>query len=158
MPLMPIRPFEPKDAPRWAEIFHRAVHEIASRHYSPAQCAAWSPAPAPAARVAARADRLSIWVAVDAQDVAQGFIELEPDGHIDCFYVAPEAVGQDVGVALYAHLEAAARAARITRLHVEASEAAKGFFLRQGFALDRRRDFDRHGVAMHHYLMHKPLT
>ncbi|MFW8633434.1 GNAT family N-acetyltransferase [Cribrihabitans pelagius] len=98
---MRIRPFEPRDAADWGRIFHDAVHRIGARDYSPEQCAAWSPEPAPSEAVRARAaDGRRIWVAADAQDVAQGFIELEADGHIDCFYLAPDIAGSGVGAAL----------------------------------------------------------
>ena len=155
---MPIRPFETRDAADWARIFHAAVHAIGARDYSPAQCAAWSPSPAPVEGVLAHvAAKHRVWVAADAADVAQGFIELDADGHIDCFYLAPEVAGAGLGAALYAALEGEARQMGLTRLYVEASEAARRFFLRQGFAVQGRRDFDRHGVAIHNYAMTKTL-
>ena len=156
--MMRVRAFEPRDAADWGRIFHDAVHRIGARDYSPEQCAAWSPEPAPAAAVRARAaDGRRIWVAVDGQDVAQGFIEMEADGHIDCFYLAPEVAGSGVGAALYAVLEAEARKSGILSLCVEASEAARRFFLRQGFRDEGRRDFERRGVMIHNYAMTKAL-
>jgi putative acetyltransferase len=156
--LMQIRPFEPRDAVDWARIFHTAVHEVGARDYTPEQCAAWSPEPAPVDRVLERAqDGRRIWVAADTQDVAQGFIELEPDGHIDCFYLAPDVAGTGIGASLYARLEHEARSLALASLFVEASEAARRFFLRQGFAEDHRRDFERRGVRIHNYAMSKTL-
>ena len=99
-----------------------------------------------------------VWVAVDATEVVQGFIELEPDGHIDCFYLDPENAGRGIGALLYAQLEAAAQATEISRLYVEASEPARRFFLRQGFVQDARRDFDLRGVKMHNFAMSKMLS
>lgn len=155
---MHIRPFEPRDAAGWARIFHAAVHEIGARDYSPEQCAAWSPSPAPVEAVLSHTgDGRRVWVAADAQDTAQGFIELELDGHIDCFYIAPQAAGSGAGKALYARLEAEARALGLCRLYVEASEAARQFFLRQGFSEGVRRDFERRGVMIHNYAMEKVL-
>ena len=150
-----IRPFVARDAQDWGRIFHSAVHQVGARFYSPEQCAAWSPEVPPADRVLAHVDGRQVWVAADSADRAQGFIELEPDGHIDCFYLAPDIAGGGVGAALYATLEAAGRDAGMTRLFVEASEPARRFFLRQGFAEDRRRDFDLRGVAMYNYAMSK---
>ena len=155
---MLIRPFEPRDAADWARIFHAAVHQVGARGYTPAQCAAWSPEPAPLDRVLKRGqDGRRIWVAADARDVAQGFIELEADGHIDCFYLAPEVAGTGIGADLYACLEAEARALGLASLYVEASEAARRFFLRQGFVEAGRRDFERRGVMIHNYAMTKTL-
>lgn len=156
--LMQIRPFEPRDAVDWARIFHTAVHEVGARDYTPEQCAAWSPEPAPVDRVLERAqDGRRIWVAADTQDVAQGFIELEPDGHIDCFYLAPDVAGVGIGASLYARLEHEARSLALASLFVEASEAARRLFLRQGFAENHRRDFERRGVRIHNYAMSKTL-
>ncbi|MEX5597923.1 N-acetyltransferase family protein [Pseudophaeobacter sp. C1-32P7] len=153
---MRIRPFEQRDAADWGRIFHAAVHGIGARDYTPAQCAAWSPEEAPADVIWRRAkDGRQIWVAADQDDVAQGFIELEPDGHIDCFYIAPDHAGTGIGAALYAALVEEARRRGLDSLYVEASEAARRFFLRQGFTEKGRRDFIRRGVAMHNYAMGK---
>lgn len=155
---MRIRPFEPRDAADWGRIFHAAVHGIGVRDYTPAQCAAWSPEHAPAEVIEKRArDGRITWVAADRADVAQGFIELEPDGHIDCFYIAPEHAGTGVGAALYVALEEEACRLGLARLYVDASEAARRFFLRKGFTDQGRRDFLRRGVAMHNYAMGKAL-
>ena len=152
-----IRPFETRDAGDWGHIFHAAVHAVGARFYSPEQCAAWSPEVPPVERVLAHVDGRQVWVAVDDTDRAQGFIELEPDGHIDCFYLSPNCSGRAVGGLLYAQLEAAARVACMPRLYVEASEPARRFFLRQGFQEDARRDFDLRGVAMYNFAMSKLL-
>ena len=155
---MRIRPFEDRDAAEWGRIFHAAVHGIGARDYTPAQCTAWSPEEAPADVIRQRArDGRTTWVAADQADVAQGFIELEPDGHIDCFYIAPDHAGTGNGAALYAALEQEARRLGLARLYVEASEAARRFFLRQGFTDQGRRDFLRRGVSMHNYAMEKSL-
>jgi putative acetyltransferase len=153
-----IRLFRPSDATALAQIFHRAVHEIASAHYSPDQCAAWSPAPRRAENWARHAaDGRMVFVACDAQDKPLGFIELEADGHIDCFYCHPEAAGTGVGAALYAALEAEARTRGLARLYVEASEPARRFFDKAGFSVLRRREFERRGVQLYNFAMEKPL-
>ena len=153
-----IRPFETRDAGDWGRIFHSAVHAVGARFYSPEQCAAWSPEVPPVERVLAHVDGRQVWVAVDDTDRAQGFIELEPDGHIDCFYLDPVNAGRGIGALLYTRLAAEAQAAGIPRLFVEASEPARRFFLRQGFVQDARRDFDLRGVKMHNFAMSKVLS
>ena len=47
--------------------------------------------------------------------------------------------------------------AGVSRLYVEASEAARKFFLRAGFVVVRRRDFERNNVQIHNYLMEKTI-
>ena len=149
---MQIRRYRPEDAGALAHIFHAAVHETAAFYYSPDQCRVWSPAPSVVKFTDREADGRRVWVAVTG-DAPTGFIELESDGHIDCFYVHPRGAGP----ALFETLLAAARADRMPRLSVEASDAARPFFTRAGFVTDHRRDFQRDGVALHNWAMSKTL-
>jgi len=151
---MIIRPYRPSDAACLATILHEAVHAIGARDYTTAQLDAWSPAPVPAERFHVRVpDGRCVTVAVSHDDVPLAFIELERDGHIDCFYCHPEVAGNGVGTALFARLKEAAIAAGIARLRVEASEAARRFFLRERFDIVARRDFELRGVHIHNYDM-----
>lgn len=155
---MKIRDFRPEDSAALANIFHDAVHAIGSKDYSQSQTNAWSPAPVSAGRFLARvSDGRSVFVAVSDDDKPMGFIELENDGHIDCFYCHSNFAGSGVGNALYDRLESAALATGLSRLYTEASEAARRFFLRAGFTLVVRRDFERNGVQIHNYLMEKKI-
>ena len=62
-----VRLFRPEDAPALARLFHDAINQIASLHYSPAQVAAWSPAPPDPGRFLARgADGRILLVAEDS--------------------------------------------------------------------------------------------
>ena len=155
---MKVRPFEPEDAPALAALFHAAVHGIAALHYSQAQVDAWSPGVPDPARFRARAaDGRTLLVAVDEGGAALAYGDLEADGHIDHLFCRPDAAGTGVAAAICAALEAEARARGISRLYVEASEPARRFFLKQGFALVARRDFEIAGVAIHNFAMEKKL-
>jgi len=156
---MKVRPFRAEDAPALTALFHAAVHGIARAHYTQAQVDAWSPEVPDPARFAARAaDGRILLVAVDAGGAPLAYGDVEADGHIDHLFCRPEVAGTGVTATLYAALEAKAQARGIGRLHVEASEPARRFFLRQGFALIARRDFEIAGVAIHNFAMEKPLT
>jgi putative acetyltransferase len=155
---MKIRPFIPADAPALAALFHAAVHTIAAAHYSPAQVGAWAPGvPDPARFVARAGDGRLLLVAVDEAGAPLAYGDLEADGHIDHLFCRPDAAGTGVTAALYAEIEAAARALGLARLHVEASEPARRFFLKQGFALAGRNDFELAGVPIHNFRMEKLL-
>jgi len=155
---MRIRPFRPEDASALADIFHAAVHGIAARYYTPEQVHAWSGAPVDPARFAARAaDGRVLLVATDAKGRPVAYGDVEPDGHIDHLFCAPDHAGKGVTAMLYAAIEAAARERGIGRLHVEASEPARRFFLKHGFAELHRRDFAIGGVSIHNYAMEKRL-
>lgn len=154
---MHIRSFIAADAQALAELYHAAVHQVGIRDYSPAQVAVWSPAPRPAtAYVAQAADRVFL-VAVSEAGEPVGYGDLEPDGHIDHLYCRPDHAGKGIGAALCSALEAAASASDISFLYVEASEAARRLFERQGFRVEHRRDFEIDGVPIHNYRMTKTL-
>lgn len=156
---MRIRMFRPADAAALATLFHASVHEIGARDYSSEQVLAWSPRPAePDDFLRHVSDGREVFVAVDSIEEPIAFIELEADGHIDYFYCRPDVAGTGVGSALYDHLENIASEHGIELLFVEASEAAKRFFTRKGFAVDCRRDFKRSGIAIHNYRMMKALA
>jgi putative acetyltransferase len=155
---MRIRNFRPDDSASLAAIFHESVRGVGVKDYTQAQVEAWSPKPALADKFLARvSDGRSVFVAVTDNDNPIAFIELEEDGHIDCFYCHPDTVGTGVGTALYEQLERVAQAAGISRLYVEASEAACRFFRAKGFCLIERRNFERNHVQIHNYLMEKTI-
>ncbi|HYE44065.1 MAG TPA: GNAT family N-acetyltransferase [Caulobacteraceae bacterium] len=152
------RPFRPADAEALTHVFYDAVHQVAAQYYSPEQIAAWVPERPPAERYLARgADGRLILVAADEADRPVAYVDLEADGHIDHLFCRPEQAGRGVTGALYAALEAEARARGLSRLYVEASEPAKRFFLRQGFSVVTRRDFEVRGVPIHNWAMEKRL-
>lgn len=155
---MLIRQFRQRDASHFAALFQKSVTIIGPRGYSPDQVAAWAARAPDADRWAQiMTDGRLCLVAVEGQDKPVAFGDLEADGHIDFLYADPDAAGTGVVAQLYAELEAAARAQGLTRLYVEASEAARRFFLKQGFAELHRRDFEVDGVAIHNYAMEKQL-
>jgi putative acetyltransferase len=155
---MKVRPYTSDDAPALVALFHAAVHEISRLYYSQAQVNAWAPeVPDPARFRARAADGRTVLVAVDESDAPLAYGDVEADGHIDHLFCRPDAAGTGVTAALYAGLEAAARARGIDLLYVEASEPARRFFLKQGFVLIGRHDFEMAGVSIHNFEMEKRL-
>ena len=155
---MRIRPARPDDAPALAALFHAAVHGIAAAHYTPAQVNAWAPEVPDPARFAARAaDGRTLLVAADDGDAPLAYGDVEADGHIDHLFCRPDAAGTGVTAALYEAIEAAARRRGIARLYTEASEPARRFFLKRGFRVLERNDFELGGVAIHNMRMEKAL-
>lgn len=141
-----------------AQIFFAAVHDIGSRYYSPEQVKAWAPEIPSAEQFAARAaDGRTLVVAVDEQDQPLAYGDLEADGHIDHLYCRPASAGTRVATGVYHAIETAARRSGIGLLFVEASEPARRFFLKRGFTVVRRRDFEVNGVPIHNFRMEKRL-
>jgi putative acetyltransferase len=154
-----IRTYEPRDAAGVADVFYRSVREVALSDYTPDQVVAWVPERLDVERGHLRSsDGRLVLVAADEQDHVVAFIDLEPDGHIDRLFCAPEAVGQHLASRLYDGIEAAARAQGIGRLYTEASELARRFFERKGFIVLERQDKILRSVPIHNYRMEKALS
>lgn len=153
-----VRPFRPEDAACLGLIFYRSVRHGAVRAYSRSQVEAWAPFPPPAKLYERKArDGRAIWVTVDCGDQPIAYGDLEPNGHIDHLFCAPEMIGRGAASLLYDQIEVQARAWALSRLFVEASELARPFFERRGFATLERDDFILRGVLLHNYHMEKPL-
>lgn len=156
---MHIRPFQKGDEAKLAALFHAAIHQIASQHYTPEQVNAWAPQVPDESRFLARgADGRTLLVAVDVDDEPLAYGDVEADGHIDHLFCRPDAAGTGVTARLYEELEKAAVSRGVSTLFTEASEPAKRFFLKRGFEVIERRDFEISGVPIHNYRMEKRLS
>ena len=155
---MTIRAYKSSDSNALSYIFEQAVKSIGSVHYTPEQVQAWdSRIPSPDTLNQSLSDGREVWVWVTDLDIPQAFIDLEPNGHIDLMYAHPSVSRTGATIALYSALENHARDKGIERLYVEASEAAKRFFSKQGFTTLHRRELQIEGVKIHNYAMEKYL-
>jgi len=153
-----IRAYDPRDAADLADVFFRSVRQVALSDYTAAQVRAWAPDPRTAEWAHGEAsDGRLVLVAANADDRPVAYIDLEPDGHIDRVFCAPEAAGQGIASRLYDAVEAAAREQGIRSLFTEASELARRLFERKGFVVVERQDLVIRGVAIHNYRMAKAL-
>lgn len=153
-----IRSYERRDAADVADVFYRSVREVALSDYSPRQVRAWVPARWDAEREHRRSgDGRLVLVAADEAGRVVAFIDLEPDGHIDRLFCAPEAAGRGVASRLYDAVEAVALARGTGRLLTEASELARRFFEGKGFEVLERQDKILRGVSLFNFRMAKVL-
>jgi putative acetyltransferase len=149
-----IRKYRPQDLDGVIDVFIRAIREIASKDYSPAQVAAW--AQADRQLWSQRRTSRPTWVAdVDGKPV--GFIDLESDGHIDMMYVDPDYLGQGVAKQLLQTVETEARASSLKRLYSEVSLTARSFFERNGFHVVEPETVFRNGEYFDRFKMAKEL-
>ena len=117
-------------------IYQEAIHRLACRDYSKEQLEAWAGTkgdPEEWSRAwKARCERKQPFVKVlDGRVV--GFIDLDPDGHIDCAFVDPDYAGQGVMDEIMGEVKKEAARLGLRRLHAEVSVTARPFFDRQGF-------------------------
>jgi putative acetyltransferase len=153
-----IRFYRQGDGPAVAAVMFRSVREAALADYSAEQVEAWLPSEPSAKWFDERArDGRVVLVATDHTGAVVGYGDLEQNGHLDHLYCLPDVIGDGVASKLYDRLEQVAVQWGIAVIFVEASEAARRLFIRKGFVVVERRDFERHGVALHNYAMEKPL-
>jgi putative acetyltransferase len=153
---MIIRRFEPTDTEQVARLFHDTVRHVNLGDYSPAQVEAWAPDETDLAHWTQTCQsRLTLVVAVGG--LILGFGELEPNGHIDRFYVHQAHQGRGVGRSLLAALELEAQRGGVFRLFTEASVTGRPFFVRMGFEIVRQQTVTCRGVAFINFLMEKTL-
>jgi putative acetyltransferase len=132
-----LRPFLPADAPRLAALFRASVEALAADHYDADQLAAWASAAADEAAFARRlASHLAIVALIDG--AVAGFASLRDNAIIDMLYVHPAHARRGVGAALADAIEKLARARGTAKITVDASDAARDFFAKRGYAGQRR--------------------
>jgi putative acetyltransferase len=153
---MEIRLFSPEDAEQIAQLFHDTIRQINSRDYTAEQVQAWAPDDIHFIDWAERGSSRIIYVADDQGTIA-GFAELEPQGHIDCFYCHKDYQRRGVGRQLYQAIETKAKQLGLKDLNVEASITARPFFQQMGFSVVNEQQVICRGVTFTNYVMGKKL-
>ena len=156
-PTLGLRPFLPGDVPLLAEIFRTSVEELTADDYSKTQQQAWASTAEDEDAFGARlADRLTLVATLDGSAV--GFVALEGPEHIDMLYVHPAVAGQGIGTMLCDGLEKIAGSRGTTRLVVDASDSAVGFFQHRGYEAQRRNTVSCRGEWLANTTMEKQLA
>lgn len=149
---MRIRDFRMADSKEIADLFHGSVHSLDAENFSAEELEAWAPTPPDYSDWRKRLAEKKPYVA-EREGMIIGFIELEDDGHIDCFYTHRDFQRQGVGVALYSHLLKEADARELHDLYVEASAIARPFFEREGFRFEKVNRLERRGQILTNFSM-----
>ncbi|SCB22573.1 GNAT family N-acetyltransferase [Rhizobium multihospitium] len=151
-----VRPYEPDDAGATIDIFLRAIREVASKDYNPAQIAAWAKVDDAEIWAQYRASRPT-WLAVDGSKPI-GFADLKSDGCLDMMFVSPDYQGKGVASLLLAIVENAAREQGFQRIFTEASLTARPFFERKGFVVVTVQQVEKRGQILSNFLMEKTIA
>ena len=151
-----MRPLLPADVPLLVEIFRASVAELTADDYTEAQQEAWAAAAQDEAAFGARLSGELTLVATFAGSPV-GFAALADNARIDMLYVHPGAAGQGAGAMLCDALEKLATARGAAEISVEASDTARGFFERRGYAAKSRNTLFVGGEWLANTTMVKPL-
>ena len=156
---MILREFRPTDLEAVAQMFTASVHGLASPHYSEAQLLAWAPKPPDLERwaVKVQSQKLLLAVTPDSAELL-GFVGFEPDGHVDTLFTSPTHARRGIAAELHRAAEHELAKLGVHELFTESSEAARPFFERQGYAVERREIVAIRGVELHRYRMRRPAS
>jgi N-acetylglutamate synthase-like GNAT family acetyltransferase len=154
---MIIRKYQETDTEMIMNLFYHTVHEINIRDYSQEQVNAWA---TKTMNYEYWLERLQIkqpYVAEIEGEIV-GFVELEADGHIDCFYCHSQYQNQGIGTELLNYIEDIAKSRNNQKLYAEVSITAKPFFLKRGFSIIKKQRVKRRGKVFKNYVMEKYLN
>jgi putative acetyltransferase len=154
---MQVRRYRPEETEVLMRLFYDTVHSVNSRDYTPEQIAAWAPEaaldlPTWQRRFAAKQPM----VAVEGESLL-GFVELDANGQIDCFYVHHEHQRAGVGTALMDAVVAEGRRRRLEHLLADVSITGRAFFTHHGFKVLREQLVELRGQKLRNYVMFKLL-
>nr|WP_245355471.1 GNAT family N-acetyltransferase [Rhizobium leguminosarum] len=148
-----IRPYLPDDAGATIDIFLRAISEVSSKDYSPAQIDAWAKVEDRSLWAERRISRPA-WIAeIDGEAV--GFSDLTGEGCLDMMFVHPEFQGLGIASRLLSEVEERALKLGFARIYTEASGTARPFFERKGFRVITRQTVEKRGQSLENFLMEK---
>ena len=155
-PTITLRPFRPDDGSALLQLFRDTIRRVNCRDYSPQQIAAWASDDIDQIGWIGRfADRFVVVAEEESQVV--GFAELEPNGHIDRFYVSADHQGRGIGRRLFDAVLAHAAHSRLDKLVVEASITARPFFAAMGFETLAEQTVFCRGEKLINYRMRRCL-
>lgn len=138
------------------EVYHSAIHELASRDYAPEQVEAWAPRDLDPALWARRIQDINPFVVeLGGRLVAYG--DIQGNGYIDHFFVSGAHAGRGLGTLLMKHILAEARSLGVSQLTSDVSLTAQGFFERFGFRVVEQRQVVSRGSVIRNALMRMDL-
>jgi putative acetyltransferase len=153
---MLIRRFHSGDASALRQVFHSAVHNVASADYSQEQIQAWAPSSVDTALWRQHMESLSPFVAIEENEIV-GYADVQKSGYIDHFYVSGYHPRRGIGTLLMRRLHDEALDLGVTNLTSDVSRTAQPFFARFGFEVVEYKSKAIRGVVVPNALMRKTL-
>lgn len=145
----------PRDAADQAEVFHHAVMEGASSHYSLAQREAWAAALPRTAEAWMARQALYPTLVAECDGHCIGFCERDAtEGRIETLYVWPSVARQGIGSQLLALTLAALREARHESITIDASLVLASSLLARGWSQVAEDWVERHGERLPRVRLH----
>lgn len=139
------------------DIFHSAIHLVASRDYTPEQINAWAPADLDPAIWIKKVRDINPFV-VEINEKIVGYADVQSSGYIDHFFVSGHHQRHGVGSLLMSTIFNEAAKLGVTELTSDVSLTAQPFFEKFGFNIIEQRLPKLRGVIVPNALMRKTLS
>ena len=152
-----IRKYRNGDHLAISTIFPEAIYEIASEVYSEEQINAWTKRKPDPAHWQKRCLKKQPFV-YELGGRVVGFLELDPDGHIDCMYVHPSAKRRGIASELIQKAIEVTKEKGLRKVFVEASICAKPVFEKKGFEVVNEQTVEIRGVGLKNFKMEIEIT
>lgn len=153
-PTLKIRPFRAGDARSTRTVYHNAVLNGTTAHYTHAQRIAWAGSRVASPEWARRLGGQHTLVATLEGRVV-GFMSMDRQGYLDMAFVQPLLMGRGVAEKLYNGLESWAQKSGLTRIYTEASHLARPFFERRGWSTLTKQTVNIRGQDLENFKMEK---
>ncbi len=140
------------DAAACMSVYVDAIRNGTAGHYSPEQAMAWAPTQDVEPWLAPRLEAGVTWIAWDDAR-AVGFLTFTSDGHLDFFFVRPEARQSGLAELLYQRMLTQSDAAGLETLTTFASHLARSFLEKRGWIVLEGETATRHGVDLKRWKM-----
>ncbi|WP_407333682.1 GNAT family N-acetyltransferase [Enterovibrio sp. 27052020O] len=138
-------------------LFHHTVRQINSRDYTPEQIAVWAPDECNQVAWRECMQRIQPFVAIINEQIA-GYADVQPDGHIDHFFVSADFQGRGVGKSLMKTLfRESKKNTVLPRYFSCVSITAKPFFEHMGFRVLKTQQVEKKGQFLTNYVMAKSV-
>lgn len=139
----------PKDASDQAEVFHHAIMEGASSHYSVAQREAWAAALPRTAEAWMARQAIYPTLVAECDGHCIGFCERDSaSGHLETLYVWPSVARQGIGSRLLALSLEALREVGLTKATIEASLVLAPSLVARGWEMLGEEWVERRGERL----------
>lgn len=149
---MKLRSYRPADLAEIETVFYDTVHTVTVRDYTAAQRDAWASGKVDSEQW--NESFLAHHTVIAEQDgKILGFGDMDAEGYLDRLYVHKDFQRQGIATAICDVLE---RAAETDFFTVHASNTARPFFEKRGYALLKEQQVERCGVLLANFVMKKP--
>ena len=153
-----LRAYKKEDIKALQDLFRETLTRSNCWDYSPEQLAVWAKGAALESHWQERLSRGITLLAVDENNLLQGFGMLTKDGLIDFLFVHPDCQRKGIGLLILDELENQARMLEFLSIESNVSITAKKFFESNGYQVLAKQKNYREGIELENFRMKKILS